>query len=181
MERTRAKVVARFAAAFGAAAPDAGVDPALVDTLARHLEICLWNWSIRTAQRDGIPLYWESPKFRYRYTTRALSLAFNLRHPRNPDLVRRLLRRELGLKDFASMRPSQMFPALWEPVYERVASAQLRREAGITRPEDAPDGAYTCRRCKSKKTTYMSIQIRSADEPMTQFVHCLQCGNAWKD
>ena len=45
----------------------------------------------------------------------------------------------------------------------------------------APDGAYTCRGCKSKKTQYTCMQTRSADEPMTIFVACLKCGRRWKD
>jgi len=29
------------------------------------------------------------------------------------------------------------------------------------------NGAYTCGKCKSSKTSYFQLQIRSADEPMT--------------
>ena len=41
-------------------------------------------------------------------------------------------------------------------------------------------GQYKCGKCKSNKTTYTQIQIRRADEPMTTFVTCLNCGNGWK-
>lgn len=39
---------------------------------------------------------------------------------------------------------------------------------------------FTCGRCKSVKTTSTQKQTRSADEPMTVFVLCLNCGNRWK-
>jgi transcription elongation factor S-II len=39
---------------------------------------------------------------------------------------------------------------------------------------------FTCNRCKSIKTTSTQKQTRSADEPMTVFVLCLNCGNRWK-
>lgn len=39
---------------------------------------------------------------------------------------------------------------------------------------------FTCGRCKSEKTTSTQKQTRSADEPMTVFVLCLNCGNRWK-
>eukprot|EP00521_Asterionellopsis_glacialis_P012589 CAMPEP_0195299748 /NCGR_PEP_ID=MMETSP0707-20130614/26102_1 /TAXON_ID=33640 /ORGANISM="Asterionellopsis glacialis, Strain CCMP134" /LENGTH=311 /DNA_ID=CAMNT_0040362227 /DNA_START=231 /DNA_END=1163 /DNA_ORIENTATION=- len=38
---------------------------------------------------------------------------------------------------------------------------------------------FTCGRCKSIKTTSTQKQTRSADEPMTVFVLCMNCGNRW--
>ena len=40
--------------------------------------------------------------------------------------------------------------------------------------------AYTCGRCFKKECTYYQLQTRSADEPMTTFVTCLNCGKRWK-
>jgi transcription elongation factor S-II len=39
---------------------------------------------------------------------------------------------------------------------------------------------FTCGRCKSTKTTSTQKQTRSADEPMTVFVLCINCGKRWK-
>lgn len=168
LEATRAKVAARFARVL------------CDDTLAKRLEICLWNWTVTTCGRDGVPLYWENPRVRYRYTTRALSLEFNLKNPGNPGLLRRVQSRALSVKAFAHQSPQEMWPEHWEVVYQKVAARQLRREADVD-ASNAPDGAYTCGKCKSRKTVYASFQIRSADEPMTNFVRCLNCGKSWKD
>ncbi len=37
-----------------------------------------------------------------------------------------------------------------------------------------------CGKCKQKKCTYNQVQTRSADEPMTTFVYCNNCGHRWK-
>lgn len=169
LDAARRKVAARFARTLGD------------ETLGGHLETCLFNHTVRTCERDRVPLYWDCPRFRFRYTTRALQLDFNLRHPRNPALGDMVRDRELSLKKFAAMSPTEMFPELWEPAFQRVAARQLRRMAGTLSALDAPDGAYTCGRCKSKKTVYTGMQIRSADEPQTLFVSCLNCGKKWKD
>ena len=44
---------------------------------------------------------------------------------------------------------------------------------------------FTCSRCKKNgdpadQCTYYQLQTRSADEPMTTFVTCLNCGKRWK-
>jgi transcription elongation factor S-II len=72
-----------------------------------------------------------------------------------------------------------LFPERWEESIRRAAARQLRKMR-IRDIDNAPDGAFTCRRCHSKKTTYVQLQTRSADEPMTTFVSCLSCDNQWK-
>lgn len=42
-------------------------------------------------------------------------------------------------------------------------------------------GLYTCKRCKSTCTVFQEVQTRSADEPMTIFVTCMNCDNRWKE
>ena len=39
---------------------------------------------------------------------------------------------------------------------------------------------YPCIRCKSKYVDYTERQTRSADEPMTVFLRCLNCEKRWK-
>jgi transcription elongation factor S-II len=147
--------------------------------IAKAIEKSLFNRVLETCIDDSIPRYWENSRFMYRYTTRALSLEFNLKNPKNPTLLKKVMSGKILSKNLVRMSPMQLFPALYEDVYERIAVQQLRRMAPTH--ANAPDGAYTCRKCKSKKTVYTSIQIRSADEPMTTFVTCLGCGNRWKD
>jgi DNA-directed RNA polymerase subunit M/transcription elongation factor TFIIS len=42
------------------------------------------------------------------------------------------------------------------------------------------DGEFTCPKCKSRKVRNNPKQIRSGDEPMTNFLSCVTCGNSWK-
>ena len=42
------------------------------------------------------------------------------------------------------------------------------------------NGVYKCRKCGGSKTTQQEMQTRSADEPMTIFITCLDCDNQWK-
>lgn len=148
--------------------------------LARTLERLLWNWTRRTCKEERIPIFWDNARVRFRYTTRALSLVYNLRHPKNPSLGDRVRALEIPLDKFIAMTPEEMFPGLYADIRARREAEKERMRRSRTHNE-APDGLLVCRSCKSKKTHYVLMQTRSADEPMTAFVSCLNCGRRWKE
>jgi len=39
---------------------------------------------------------------------------------------------------------------------------------------------FRCGKCGKRETKYTQAQTRSADEPMTTYVSCVNCGNRWK-
>ena len=39
---------------------------------------------------------------------------------------------------------------------------------------------YKCGKCKQNKTVYYKLQTRSADEPETTFITCVNCNHKWK-
>jgi transcription elongation factor S-II len=44
----------------------------------------------------------------------------------------------------------------------------------------ATSTAFTCKKCHQSLVHYFQLQTRSADEPMTTFIECINCGNSWK-
>eukprot|EP00826_Nyctotherus_ovalis_P040862 TRINITY_DN4060_c0_g1_i23.p3 TRINITY_DN4060_c0_g1~~TRINITY_DN4060_c0_g1_i23.p3 ORF type:complete len:108 (-),score=36.34 TRINITY_DN4060_c0_g1_i23:124-447(-) len=105
----------------------------------------------------------------------------NLR--RNEELRERLKRGEVLPKDLVAMDPREMATKEVKEHREKV-----EKEAFEARLSDWMDtnikknlsGMHKCGKCKGNKTTYYQQQTRSADEPMTTFVRCLDCGNSWK-
>merc|ERR1711983_708389 len=59
-------------------------------------------------------------------------------------------------------------------IKEGIDSAQLAQVEG-TKCSD-----MKCGKCGKRNCTYNQLQTRSADEPMTTFVMCNECGNRWK-
>jgi DNA-directed RNA polymerase subunit M/transcription elongation factor TFIIS len=75
------------------------------------------------------------------------------------------------------MEPQYLFPEHWKPLLDE--KTKRDRTLYEINKEMATD-IYTCGRCKKKECTYYQLQTRSADEPMTTFVTCLNCGKRWK-
>lgn len=102
-----------------------------------------------------------------------------------------LMREKIPLIEFASPTPtvhnytgfmffSRMHVLLTDK-YQRILEMQAEKMLiGIIDLESQPDGEEPCMRCKSKKTTNYQMQTRSADEPMTTFWTCLNCGKKWR-
>jgi len=73
-----------------------------------------------------------------------------------------------------SYKPFQFFP------YSSLIADRQVKNIRETRPTKITDGAYKCKKCGNKKIVMYSLQLRSADEPMTNFFTCTMCGKKWK-
>ena len=70
-----------------------------------------------------------------------------------------------------------MDPVKWDPLIQaKIKRDKYKFETNI----EAATDTFKCRKCQSNKCTYYQMQTRSADEPMTTFVTCIDCGNRWK-
>ena len=79
------------------------------------------------------------------------------------------------------MKPDQLVPqGPYAKVCQELAQKELEIEQNKAKLDEDYEGIFMCKRCKSKKTEYYQLQTRSADEPMTTYVHCKNCDNNWK-
>jgi DNA-directed RNA polymerase subunit M/transcription elongation factor TFIIS len=75
------------------------------------------------------------------------------------------------------MTHQELNPEHWKEYIER----KIKRDSSkYTTNIEASTDMFTCKKCKSKKCTYYELQTRSADEPTTVFITCLDCGKHWK-
>ncbi|KAK1409270.1 hypothetical protein QVD17_35796 [Tagetes erecta] len=112
-------------------------------------------------------------KFKYR------SIMFNIKDPKNPDFRRKVLLGHVKPERILELTPDEM--ASTERQMENVKikeKALFDCERGG--PPKATTDQFKCGRCGKRKCTYYQLQTRSADEPMTTFVTCVNCDNHWK-
>jgi transcription elongation factor S-II len=114
------------------------------------------------------------------YKQQMRSLHANLKNKKNPGLRRSIMVGELLPGNFVNMSVHDLAdPALVEQRRKDAEWAKLVA-MGPSQNVAAPTDAFQCSKCKQRKCRYFMMQIRSADEPMTTFVNCANCGHNWR-
>jgi len=147
-------------------------------TTCINLEKCILNHATDRAREMDEEPAWDNHKYSNIYKHKFLSLQKNLKD--NPDLKEKIVNKKLKSHEIINMRPEQLIPdGLYAKQIEIKIHNDIRKEY-LSREIKNQEGFFTCGRCKSKKTTYYQLQTRSADEPMTTYVSCLNCDRNWK-
>ncbi|KAL7574864.1 hypothetical protein ACA910_010699 [Epithemia clementina (nom. ined.)] len=158
-----------------------GINSEAVDQLlaprAAEVEAALWE------------LYINDKKG---YGEKARSLVFNLR--KNQPLTQQVILGQVSSEELVKLKSEELASAETRQAqaqeakklidskrldWEQANEAKINEMCGI-KGELLSASLFTCGRCKSTKTTSTQKQTRSADEPMTVFVLCLNCGKRWK-
>lgn len=141
---------------------------------ASNLEKGIHNWALKEATNRKIVKKWDNPYFVQLYIDHLRSVYVNLK---NETLINMVESGEIKSHQIAFMTHQEMRPDRWE---ELIKAKSIKDKAKFEQNIEAATDIFTCRKCKSKKCTYYQLQTRSADEPMTIFVTCLDCGTRWK-
>jgi DNA-directed RNA polymerase subunit M/transcription elongation factor TFIIS len=148
------------------------------DTICVNLETRILNHSMQRALEMSQVPAWDNHKYTSIYKHKFLTIQKCL--VSNPTLKEKLVTRKMKTEDFFNLKPEEMYPdgPYAKRLHEKI-HLDMRKEY-LTREIQNQEGLFVCGRCKSKKTTYYQLQTRSADEPMTVFVSCINCGKNWK-
>ena len=84
---------------------------------------------------------------------------------------------DFDIENIASMSYQELFPEIWKKMMD---DKYKREKLLYEEKQEAMTDQFKCARCKSRKCTYYELQTRSADEAMTIFITCINCGNRWK-
>jgi DNA-directed RNA polymerase subunit M/transcription elongation factor TFIIS len=147
------------------------VENALRDLVAsrfdsKDIEAAILQRCVNDAQKWFIDIDWENRVFINMYRNRAISL-YRYRH----------LAKHMTATEFAEMSSVDQNPTRWLAM---IQDRDDREKATYSKSTTASIMMF-CRSCKRKtKCDYYQMQTRSADEPMTTFVTCLECDTRWK-
>ena len=139
-----------------------------------NLEKGIFNYALKEANNRKVVKKWDNQYFVQIYLDRLRSIYLNLK---NPEIINQIKNETIQAHTVAFMTHQEMRPDKWQELIEEKAKKDKNKfETNV----EASTDTFTCRKCKSNKCTYYQMQTRSADEPMTTFVTCIECGQRWK-
>ena len=150
------------------------------NNISKNIEKGIYNHTIQKAKKQQIIRKWTNSYFVQIYLFKLYAVYLNLKKDssiQNKSLLERLKKKEFLAHKLAFMSHQEMFPKIWKNLID----AKIKRDETLcTTNMEAATDEFKCYKCKLRKCTYYQMQTRSADEPMTTFVTCLNCGANWK-
>jgi len=148
--------------------------------ISRQIEQSIYNSSLQYSTETNIERNWTNNIFKSLYISRVRSIYANLNEDsylQNKNFKMKIIENKYDPKTITSLSNYDIFPEVWEELLMKLAeNDKLKKEL---KPEAMTD-MFKCRKCGSRSCSYYEFQTRSADEPMTQFITCLDCNNNWK-
>ena len=148
--------------------------------ISRSIEKGIYNYIIDLAKEKNIKRNWSNDIFLGLYLLKVRSIYSNINEDSyigNKTFKQRILTGNINENNISKLTTYDIFPENWKDFLEyKTKRDKLKLEY---KPEAMTD-QYKCRKCGSRSTSYYEVQTRSADEPMTQFITCLNCNCRWK-
>ena len=148
--------------------------------ISRRIELSILNFSIDYCNKLFIFSHWDNKEFIYIYLNKAKSIISNTCSKFgvvNNDLLKIMKKKKFNYDKIAYMPYNELYPKKWQQILdEKIKNEKMMKESFKLNVTDM----FTCSKCKKNKCTYFELQTRSADEPMTTFVTCIECGHRWK-
>lgn len=119
------------------------------------------------------------PETNAAYRDKIRTLFSNLRNKSNPTLRAHVLSGEIAAEKLINMSHEELKSDARREADEKLASVNMR-EAMVPQVEKSISTSLECSKCRQRKVSYSQAQTRSADEPMTTFCECTNCGKRWK-
>jgi transcription elongation factor S-II len=150
------------------------------ELLSKQIEKQLYNKTIRIAKKKIIVRKWNNPLFKHLYISKIRSFYSNVSegsYVNNRTFKSKIIKGEITIEQISDLSVYDICPENWAKLLdEKSKRDKLKYEM---KPKAMTD-QFKCRKCSSRSCSYYEVQTRSADEPMTQFITCLDCGNRWK-
>ena len=144
-----------------------------------QLEAIVYKNCIQTVKKMNIVPDWKNSQFVNYYIRKIRHISINLNpksYIENKNLYERYRAGETSLEEIVHHTETELFPERNRELAEKMF---LREQRVLEGNRAAASDQVLCLRCHKRQCTYYELQTRSADEPMTIFIQCVNCGKRW--
>ena len=152
----------------------------IVDIDSTELEHCIYNASVKDATRRNVTCHWGNTLFEHIYETKVRQIVGNLlpsAYIENKKLLEELRSKKYTIEQICFLDTYTMCNDRWRDYIHRRAQREKRLLEGN---KAMATDQFFCKNCHKRECTYYEMQTRSADEPMTIFITCINCGKHWR-
>ena len=146
--------------------------------IKKTIELGSYNYSLKEAYQDNIPIDWNNDTFLNIYNTNMYELFINLNNSfiNNHFLLTIIFDKKYASYDIIKLNElgeDNFCPELSIPIKEQIkkrAKVKINKKISKT---------YKCPKCEQYKVNVKSVQKRSLDENASEEILCLECGYFW--
>ena len=139
-------------------------------SISKDIEESIFKFSLDYAESNNTPFLLENI-----YISKAEEL-YCLLNTNLQIAIKSINDKKINPKNIANIRTNELNLLLANKQYVDIVK---KRELNMMLSEKKGSTAFECKKCKKNKCSIIEKQVRSADEPATQFITCLECGNVF--
>ena len=144
--------------------------------LGTNVEVAVYNRTIRVATDTKVAKSWTNQAFVVLYNSYLRSIVSNIKRD---TLIHLFVDPSFDPATIETESIAQFNAGKWVPI---IVQTTMKADGMYEMNAEASSDDFMCRKpkCRSKRCSHYQMQTRSADEPMTIYVTCLDCGSRYK-
>jgi DNA-directed RNA polymerase subunit M/transcription elongation factor TFIIS len=163
------------------------------NSIGELIETSIYDYSVQDASRKNVVNTLTNQQFMIIYNSRLKSLFTNINKQKDLENViesngdvdetidktfyQKIIDGEFTSKQLSEITHIDMEYKRWKT---KLSKKAIKDNNMYVNKAKASTNMYVCGKCKSRECTYYEMQTRSADEPTTVFLTCLNCDKHWK-
>ncbi len=150
------------------------------EDICKKIEESIYQYTIEKAKERCILQDINDSFFRRIYVNKLHQIYTNLNpdsYVKNTYLIEKIMNEELDASKLAFLTPQELHYEHWKPYIEKQSAADEFKSSAASGTKTTE---FVCGRCKGRNTSYVIAQLRSADEPSSYLIVCLDCGKKWR-